>query len=474
MGFVVIRARLVVYLAVGIFFCILPSASLAGPNADAKILLHLLAPTTKGACSRAAASPACESMVTAGDLYPVSYFAYVVVVDADSTQGVAGAQFGIEYNGTTQAGIDVHSWTNCANLEFAESGWPASSTGTLITWDTSTNCQMAQPSGPGVKAIAGYFYCTAYSADELQLIPRPSDSVAKIASCSTLEDTISVAALGSCAFSVEGASEGYNPCLPESPPESRTDDHRGPEYFLARGSSGFDPLLPEDTFPITLYIPEEKALCIKGNLFIPTSTVTLDYSPQSRSLLVNGIPAISWGVDSVEESDSDGALPQSIVWQNNFTKRYSAAEAATPEDRLTEVLAQMDSTLLDLRWPPRLVDGYLQVLFVGDDFTSLIPLELPPPSSPIEEELTADQAAATALKFGRLLLEHFANTDESFLLIAGDTGFSLMAGPSATRARALLQRVNNAEPTAGDLEETKELNLESTVAAIQLVRKGSR
>lgn len=83
-------------------------ASLAGPNANAKILLHLLTPTTKGQCTRAEATPPCSSIVTAGDLYPATYFAYVLVTDADSAVGVAGVQFGIDYDGAAQSGVDIY------------------------------------------------------------------------------------------------------------------------------------------------------------------------------------------------------------------------------------------------------------------------------------------------------------------------------------------------------------------------------
>lgn len=448
--------------------------SLAGPNANAKILLHLLAPTTKGLCTRAEATPPCSSIVTAGDLYPATYFAYVLVTDADSAAGVAGVQFGIDYDGVAQSGVDIYTWTNCATLEFAEPGWPGAGTGNLVTWDTSQSCQRSEPEGSdtGVKAVVGYYYCAAYSADEFRLTTRPSDGVAKVASCVAIEDTIPAMALGSCAFSAGGGSEGDNPCLAEAPAEGRAGDDKGPEYYLARGSSGFDPLLPTITFPTTLYIPDEKALCIKGHYFGPRTTVALDYSPTARSLLVNDIQAVNWAARS-RAPRAEEALPASIAWQREFSQRFSKYEATDDETRLRDVLASMDTSLLNPKWPPRLLAGYLEVLFLNDDFTSLIPLQPLPTTTPSSEYLTDAEVAETALRFAMLLIKYFNNTTEPFLLISGDSGLDLIAGPSASRAREVLSRIDVADPSIQDHQEINDLNLESAVAAIQRVRRGA-
>lgn len=193
----------------------------AGPNENAKIAIHLASPTTKSACTRTQASPPCQSIVTAGDLAPEGYFAYVLVVDGDAAEGVSGLQFGITYNPAIEAGVDIFGWANCATLEFPMSGWPASGSGTLITWDRDNVCQRAEPggTGTGVVAVAGYFYCAAYSADSLIIIPRPVDGAAKVASCASIEDTLESASvhrtpypLGFAAFSQGTTLPGYNPC----------------------------------------------------------------------------------------------------------------------------------------------------------------------------------------------------------------------------------------------------------------------
>ena len=64
----------------------------AGPNADARILVHLLAPTRKNACTRPEATPECAGIVTKGALAPEMYYAYLLVVGGDAKAGVAGVQ----------------------------------------------------------------------------------------------------------------------------------------------------------------------------------------------------------------------------------------------------------------------------------------------------------------------------------------------------------------------------------------------
>jgi len=108
----------------------------------------------------------------------VAYDLYLYVVDADSTVGVAGASFGLSYDGAAQSGIDVFSWTRCADMEFPGgdgTAWPDSGSGNVVTWDHSLNCQATPVPGDqdgGVGAVLGTFYVYAYSSDVFQITPR--------------------------------------------------------------------------------------------------------------------------------------------------------------------------------------------------------------------------------------------------------------------------------------------------------------
>ena len=136
-----------------------PTLARATGNENARLALHLAAVTSKNACSAAAARPACPDIVTQGALYPNSYFAYVLVTNGDLEKGVAGAQFGIQYEAAPQQGVDIFSWHNCAGAEFPTPDWPEPGGGNVLTWIAGTQCQRAEPGGPGtgVMATLGYF-----------------------------------------------------------------------------------------------------------------------------------------------------------------------------------------------------------------------------------------------------------------------------------------------------------------------------
>ncbi|HEX7878342.1 MAG TPA: hypothetical protein VF720_02975 [Candidatus Eisenbacteria bacterium] len=217
---------------------LLPNVAHAYGNANAKIVLHLAATTTVAPCTRAAAHPSCEQIDTSGGLYPNLYYAYVLITDGSAAEGVAGAEFGIDYNGDYGVGVEIYLWTLCATLELGgrEPGWPNADSATLITWDASTRCQRNEPGGPGsgVVATAGYFYCAAYNADTLRIVPRrrlPSHTYARVrvANCASQEDIIddrdapaSPSPLGSVAFSASGLEEGTNPCQKIVPVQGTT------------------------------------------------------------------------------------------------------------------------------------------------------------------------------------------------------------------------------------------------------------
>jgi hypothetical protein len=200
--------------------CLIPHVVSAGPNSDGKILLHVTAPTAKNSCALIAGVD-CSEVVAKGDLYPYAYFAYVLIANGDSTAGVAGVQFGVEYAPANATGIDVYSWHLCGDLQFPSETWPESGSGNVVTWDPVENCQRNEPGGAntGVIAIAGYFYCSAYSTDEMRLTRRASDSKATIGSCDAIVDvvdspevTFDPSHLGYAVFSPGANSNGYNPC----------------------------------------------------------------------------------------------------------------------------------------------------------------------------------------------------------------------------------------------------------------------
>lgn len=188
--------------------------SFGAPNDNAKILLHLgSVANAKIACSQDGLS-ACADIVTRGQLYPHKYFAYVLVADAEASAGLAGVQFGLSYNGKKEAGVDIYSWHRCTDIDMPTLEWPNSGSGTMLAWREAKRTE-PEGEGLGVMAVAGYFYCAAYSPDELRISTHPLanasvlDGSGNESELTTTEDS---SLFGSISFSADGNSEGTNPC----------------------------------------------------------------------------------------------------------------------------------------------------------------------------------------------------------------------------------------------------------------------
>lgn len=185
-----------------------------------KILLHLKPVTTKNQCTSYGRLTDCALAETRGQVGVSGagpfYYMYVLVATGayraealgGNDLGLAGAQFGVRYDGSPQSGVDLFSWTLCATLEFPMAGWPASDTGTLLTWDSNTQCQK------GEVGVAGYFYCGAYSTDAFWLTERPVDGSMKVADCQAHEVNLDAPTAGGMVrFTMDGQSSGCNPCV---------------------------------------------------------------------------------------------------------------------------------------------------------------------------------------------------------------------------------------------------------------------
>lgn len=198
----------------------LPGVAMAGPNSNGKIVVHLTPRTTKNACG-SRSRPTCAAMITAGSLFPSTYYAYVVTADG---HGTGGLEFGIDYDGAAHSGVDIFSWSLCADTQTSTPGWPAPGTGNRVLWN-SGNCQTTEPGGAGTGVItaAGYFYCAAYSSDRLAITPHPTTGTATLLGCGGEVDSVYFP--GTCnpglhlGFVSFGGGAGYCPCSPFLPLE---------------------------------------------------------------------------------------------------------------------------------------------------------------------------------------------------------------------------------------------------------------
>ena len=195
---------------------------LAGPNNGPKVALHVSAMTSKSATICTTWNPndlnlPCSGYNTRGDLGQ-DLLVYLVIARADTPSfvgGVAGITAGIEYDGRRSHGVDVLSWTVCADgLDNPNSGpggeWPASGGGDVITW---LNCQESRIGSDGIHAVVGAFTVYAYSADRLRITPNRNLQVGPqflLANCFAAEVGVADTTqdLGSAGF----GTTGFNPC----------------------------------------------------------------------------------------------------------------------------------------------------------------------------------------------------------------------------------------------------------------------
>lgn len=200
-----------------------PCATTAGPNANAKILLHV-ARVDKNPCGALAARPSCGSVVTSAQLYPHYYFVGLLVADAAVASGVGALECGISYDPAPGSGVDVIGWIRCADFDAPVAGangpWPASGSGNQLSWNVPSNCQRFQPPATtSAVALAGYLYCAAYTPGTLDVVPAPGSHLALVSSCEAVLDTVEGGSihpapshLGTVRFSTNGTEPGFNPC----------------------------------------------------------------------------------------------------------------------------------------------------------------------------------------------------------------------------------------------------------------------
>ena len=201
------------------------SISFAGDNQQAAIAVHVGPSVTKLPCQN---QPVLTSATMSTQACGAGeYNAWLLVCNGSDSTGVAGAEFGIQYDGLSGSGIDVNQWSLCGDLEFPQANWPSSGEGTIITFEPSTNCQNtnSEPFVPKtVIAILGVLNVSVYSPDALSIIPRTTqfDTKAKVADCDSAEDDLTLLAPSHLGIAEFCAGPGYNPCGLPTPVEPTT------------------------------------------------------------------------------------------------------------------------------------------------------------------------------------------------------------------------------------------------------------
>jgi len=199
----------------------------AGPNSNAKILIHLTNVDKVQPCTYLPLRPDCAGIVTSDTWGGGFYHCPLLVTDGNAAAGVAGLSCGI-----TWPNDDLFiQFASCAEGYTSYTGpngpWPSPGSGILLDWDPqSTGCQTYEPggAGTGVVAIAGAFYITPYMESGgpsavIAVTPHPQTGQATVTSCPGDVDVVestgspnSPYRLGSAGISLDGSTQGYNPC----------------------------------------------------------------------------------------------------------------------------------------------------------------------------------------------------------------------------------------------------------------------
>ena len=119
-------------------------------------------------------------------------FVWVVASQVqDFPDGIGGAQFGIEY----AAGVE--GWSLCTGgMEIPEQGWPASGTGTAVTWPDG--CYY--PAGGNAKI--GYFTLSDGASGHMRVTTDPRTGEAEYSNCDAINAPFLPGDLGSASLSM--------------------------------------------------------------------------------------------------------------------------------------------------------------------------------------------------------------------------------------------------------------------------------
>jgi hypothetical protein len=192
------------------------AATVAAGGAPA-LNLHVIPFDVAGCTAIDPAAMDCDDIDVEGNSQTMQNV-YVLVSHVDS---LAAVQFGIEYD----ANVNVLTWVSCTGgQEVPGDGWPASGTGTAITWGTPQ-----YPSSPDSLVLVGYFIVNAASSGTISLIPDPAigQAIWSTPAPDPEEFPLGQSALGT--VDVNGGGQGYSPCglaggEPEIPSSGGTGD----------------------------------------------------------------------------------------------------------------------------------------------------------------------------------------------------------------------------------------------------------
>lgn len=241
-----------------------PRTAYGGPNAGGSLILHtnpLLAYSIGTDYCNRDSLLTCDLAVTTTDLLE-STIVFVVAAFPDSSEPrLQAATFGLEFD---EERIDISDYGSCADFELPNPSWPASGTGTAVTW-----------SAPKTSLVVPiYWLCvTASDTTSLSIVRHPTQGGA-FADDSVPAAVDTVSAFGSLGFGVQGElpcppASGGQPYSQESPTDS---DCEFPSELAIRGN--------------------HLLLVCSGSDTLPFFDETIDVDYADGQFLINGMPTV--------------------------------------------------------------------------------------------------------------------------------------------------------------------------------------
>lgn len=161
--------------------------------------VHFTAASYAGCEESAVADAALSCDAITSEIDPVGselVFAWIVVgqvppgTGAGQPGGIAGIQFGIEYDPT----LVVQGWSLCTGgTEIAEEGWPKSGNGNAMIWEGG--CHLVEDNEDGVTRV-GFFPLRANGPGQIRVTDDPRVGIAQAADCETVSTRICRQVLG--------------------------------------------------------------------------------------------------------------------------------------------------------------------------------------------------------------------------------------------------------------------------------------
>jgi hypothetical protein len=138
---------------------------------------------------------------------------WLFACNATDSSGVAGIEFGIDYDGQDGSGIEVLDFVNCTDFQVPAGDWPAAGSGSRMAWSYSENCQNTGMNGPNsVIAVAGVFHVLYHSPDRLRFVSYPAENGGiRVGGCDRGIDDIR-GPLGVAGF----CKPGFNGCVAQT------------------------------------------------------------------------------------------------------------------------------------------------------------------------------------------------------------------------------------------------------------------